>query len=127
MGDRIDVPLELNDFEVLTSNVVDDVMEVEVRSTLPAACFHCGSTDVVGHGKRLRPESLAVKLASWSIADFTAFSLAAARPAVDKILAQLTPRQREVAGRPLEEVAERLDFLLAVGLGYLSLSRSAAE
>src|SRR5712672_1098381 len=80
----------------------------------------------VCHGKRLRPESLAVKLASWSIADFTAFSLAAARPAVDKILAQLTPRQREVAGRPLEEVAERLDFLLAVGLGYLSLSRSAA-
>jgi len=80
----------------------------------------------VCHGKRLRPESLAVKLAGWSIADFTAFSLAAARPAVDKILAQLTPRQREVAGRPLEEVAERLDFLLAVGLGYLSLSRSAA-
>src|SRR6266404_228439 len=80
----------------------------------------------VCHGKRLRPESLAVKLGSLSIADFTAFSLAAARPAVDKILAQLTPRQREVAGRPLEEVAERLDFLLAVGLGYLSLSRSAA-
>src|SRR5258706_2525934 len=80
----------------------------------------------VCHGKRLRPESLAVKLTGWSIADFTAFSLAAARPAVDKILSQLTPRQREVAGRPLEEVAERLDFLLAVGLGYLSLSRSAA-
>src|ERR1700726_1040038 len=80
----------------------------------------------VCHGKRLRPESLAVKLAGWSIADFTAFSLAAARPAVDKILAQLTPRQLEVAGRPLEEVAERLDFLLAVGLGYLSLNRSAA-
>src|ERR1700745_1745864 len=80
----------------------------------------------VCHGTRRRPESLAVKLAGWSIADFTAFSLAAARPAVDKIIAQLTPRQREVAGRPLEEVAERLDFLLAVGLGYLSLSRSAA-
>src|ERR1700745_2588357 len=80
----------------------------------------------VCHGTRRRPESLAVKLAGWSIADFTAFSLAAARPAVDKILSQITPRQREVAGRPLEEVAERLDFLLAVGLGYLSLNRSAA-
>jgi excinuclease ABC subunit A len=82
-------------------------------------CAACG-------GKRLRPESLAVKLAGWSIADFTAFSLSAARPGVDKILAQLTQRQKEIAGRPLEEVAERLEFLLAVGLGYLSLDRSAA-
>jgi excinuclease ABC subunit A len=80
----------------------------------------------VCHGQRLRPESLAVKLAGWSIADFTALSLSAARPAVDKILAQLTPRQHEIANRPLEEVSERLDFLLAVGLGYLSLDRSAA-
>ena len=80
----------------------------------------------VCHGKRLRPESLAVKLAGWSIADFTALSLSAARPAVDKILAQFTARQKEIAGRPLEEVAERLEFLLAVGLGYLSLERSAA-
>ncbi len=78
------------------------------------------------HGKRLRPESLAVKLAGWSISDFTALALSDARPAVDKILSQLTPRQKEVAGRPLEEIAERIDFLLAVGLGYLSLERSAA-
>jgi excinuclease ABC subunit A len=80
----------------------------------------------VCHGKRLRPESLAVKLAGYSVADFTALSLSGARPAVDKILALLTQRQRDVAGRPLEEVAERLDFLLAVGLNYLSLDRSAA-
>jgi excinuclease ABC subunit A len=73
----------------------------------------------------LRPESLAVKLAGWSIADFTALSLGAARPAVDKILAELTARQLEVAARPLGEISERLDFLLAVGLGYLSLDRSA--
>jgi excinuclease ABC subunit A len=80
----------------------------------------------VCQGRRLRPESLAVKLANWSIADFTALSLSAARPAIDKILAQLTSRQREIAQRPLEEIGERLDFLLAVGLGYLSLNRSAA-
>src|SRR5258708_21158391 len=80
----------------------------------------------VCHGKRLRPESLAVKLAGCSIADFTALSLSAARPAVDKIISQLTQRQREIAARPLEEVAQRIEFLLAVGLGYLSLDRSAA-
>jgi excinuclease ABC subunit A len=80
----------------------------------------------VCRGKRLRPEALAARLAGCSIADFTALSLSNARPAVDKIVEQLTPRQREVAGRPFEQVAERLDFLLAVGLGYLSLDRSAA-
>jgi excinuclease ABC subunit A len=80
----------------------------------------------VCHGKRLRPGSLAVKLGGLSIADFTGLSLANARAAVDKILAQLTNRQKEIAARPLEEVAERLDFLLAVGLNYLSLDRSAA-
>ena len=64
----------------------------------------------VCHGKRLRPESLAVKLAGYSIADFTALSLSAARPAVDKILAQLTQRQRDVAGRPLEEVGRAPRF-----------------
>src|SRR5690349_1788196 len=80
----------------------------------------------VCHGKRLRPESLAVKLGGWSIADFTGLSLSAARPAVDRMLTQLSERQKEIAARPLEEVAERVDFLLAVGLGYLSLERSAA-
>jgi excinuclease ABC subunit A len=78
------------------------------------------------HGKRLRPESLAVKLGGYSIANFTALSLQAGRAAVDKIIAGLSARHKEIAGRPLEEVAERLDFLLAVGLSYLSLDRSAA-
>ena len=49
-----------------------------------------------------------------------------ARPVVDKIRAGLTARQTAVAGRPLAEIAERLEFLLAVGLGYLTLDRSAA-
>jgi excinuclease ABC subunit A len=107
--------LERN-FEESSSDSYREWMTQYMSATLCSVCL----------GKRLRPESLAVKLAGWSIADFTALSLSSARPAVDKILAQLTSRQREVAGRPLEEVAERLDFLLAVGLGYLSLDRSAA-
>jgi excinuclease ABC subunit A len=103
-------------FEESNSDSYREWMTQYMSATLCSIC----------HGKRLRPESLAVKLAGWSIADFTALSLAAARPAVDEIISQLTPRQREIAARPLEEVAERIEFLLAVGLGYLSLSRSAA-
>ncbi len=85
----------------------------------PAACAACGQ-------KRLRPESLAVRVGGYSIAEFTSKPLGAAREAVDRIHAKLTPRQREIASRLLQEIAERLDFLLAVGLGYLSLDRSAA-
>jgi excinuclease ABC subunit A len=85
----------------------------------PVPCPAC-------HEKRLRPESLAVKIAGYSIADFTALPIAEARASVDRILPQLTPRQREIAGRAWQEVADRLDFLLAVGLGYLTLGRSAA-
>jgi excinuclease ABC subunit A len=107
--------LERN-FEESNSDSYREWMTQYMSATLCNVC----------QGKRLRPESLAVKLGGWSIADFTGFSLSAARPAVDKILEQLTARQQEVAGRPLEEVGERLDFLLAVGLGYLSLNRSAA-
>ena len=84
-----------------------------------APCAACG-------GRRLRPESLAVKIAGFSIAGFTALASSEAREAVDRMRAGLTARQLEIAGRPLAEIAERLDFLLAVGLGYLSLDRSAA-
>lgn len=60
MGDRIQVPLELDHFEVVDTELVDGRLEVTVRSTFPRACFHCGSVDVVGHGRfqrRLRDRS----------------------------------------------------------------------
>jgi excinuclease ABC subunit A len=85
----------------------------------PVPCAVCGE-------QRLRPESLAVKVGGRSIAEFTGLAISDARPAVDKIRNGLTERQMDIAGRALAEIAARLDFLLAVGLGYLSLDRSAA-
>jgi excinuclease ABC subunit A len=76
--------------------------------------------------RRLRPESLAVRVGGISISEFTSLAIAGSRAAVDKIRAQFGERQTKVAGRVLHEIAERLDFLLAVGLGYLTLDRSAA-
>jgi excinuclease ABC subunit A len=75
-------------------------------------------------GKRLRPENLGVKVNDLSIADFTALPVWRAVEAVGKI--QLTEREKAIAGRVLHEISERLQFLNAVGLGYMSLSRSAA-
>src|SRR2546422_4439294 len=74
--------LERN-FEESNSDTYREWMTQYMSATLCAAC----------QGRRLRPESLAVKLGGYSIADFTALSLSAARPTVDAILKQLTPRQ----------------------------------
>jgi excinuclease ABC subunit A len=76
------------------------------------------------HGRRLRPESLAVKVNGMSIADFTALSVARSLEVAKKI--KLTGREEIIAGRIVHEIVERLQFLDAVGLGYISLDRSAA-
>jgi len=78
----------------------------------------------VCHGKRLRPESLAVKVGGMSIADFTALPVARALETARKI--KLTGREALIAARIVQEIVERLQFLDAVGLGYISLDRSAA-
>jgi excinuclease ABC subunit A len=78
----------------------------------------------VCHGKRLRPESLAVRVNGMSIADFTELPIARALDAARKI--KLTGREQTIAGRIAHEITERLEFLHNVGLGYLSLGRSAA-
>jgi excinuclease ABC subunit A len=78
----------------------------------------------VCRGKRLRPESLAVKVGGLSIADFTALPLNRALSAAINL--EFTQRESLVAERIRREIAERLEFLCAVGLNYLSLDRSAA-
>src|SRR5207237_377288 len=67
---------------------------------------------------------LAVEVNGMSIAEFTALPLGRAVEAVRKI--QLDERGQKIAGRVLKEIEERLQFLNAVGLNYISLERSAA-
>jgi excinuclease ABC subunit A len=59
-----------------------------------------------------------------SIADFTALPVARSLEVAKKI--KLTGREEMIAGRIVHEIVERLQFLNAVGLGYISLNRSAA-
>jgi excinuclease ABC subunit A len=74
-------------------------------------------------GARLRPESLAVKIGGISIADYSAMS---ARGAAEWIGAlEMTKTERAIARLIVREISERLAFLENVGIGYLSLSRSA--
>ena len=75
-------------------------------------------------GRRLRPESLAVKVNGMSIAEFTAMPVSRALEVASGI--KLAGREAAIAGRVMHEIVERLQFLNAVGLGYISLDRSAA-
>ena len=83
----------------------------------PVECPAC-------HGQRLRPSSLAVRVKNFSIAEFTA--LPVTRALVTARNWKLTDREMQIAGRVLDEIRRRLEFLSAVGLDYLSLDRSAA-
>lgn len=72
-------------------------------------------------GRRLKPESLAVRLAGTSIATMAQMPISGLRRSLDEL--PLEGRKRIVAERVLDEIRERVAFLEAVGLGYLSLDR----
>ncbi len=91
----------------------DEISELMV--TKP--CAECG-------GARLRAESLAVRIAGRSVADVAAVPITETLAFFTEL--KLGPREELIAGRVIREIRERLQFLDAVGLNYLSLDRSAS-
>jgi excinuclease ABC subunit A len=83
----------------------------------PAECPACC-------GRRLKPESLAVQVKGITIGDLTSMPIARALPTLSAW--SLTPRESQIAARVLEEIRHRMEYLVAVGLDYLSLHRGAA-
>ena len=135
-------------FNYLRSNLEDTKSEGYREYMMQ---YMSATTCPVCHGRRLRPESLAVTIpipatnpgapgpdsGTWvgpppkpgetkafSIADFTALPLERALTAARNM--NFTGRDRIIADRLQREITERLEFLNAVGLGYLALDRSAA-
>jgi excinuclease ABC subunit A len=83
----------------------------------PTACDACG-------GKRLRPSSLSVRVKGLGIADVVAMPISRALLTVQAW--KLEGREDQIAGRVVDEIRRRLEFLTSVGLHYLSLERSAS-
>ncbi len=81
-------------------------------------CAKCG-------GARLKPEALAVKVAGYDIAAAGDLSIQRALTWFGTVLETLTPQRQEIARRILREIVERLQFLVDVGLDYLTLSRGS--
>ncbi|MGI9192641.1 MAG: excinuclease ABC subunit UvrA [Chitinophagaceae bacterium] len=81
-------------------------------------CSHC-------EGSRLRLESRWFKIAEEPISVLNAMNLIDLRAWFEKLPKKLSKKQVQIAGEIIKEINERLDFLLNVGLGYLSLNRSS--
>ena len=76
------------------------------------------------HGKRLKKTALAVTVGGMSIAEFSDLSVVKALDFIENL--KLSEKDSMIAERILKEIRARLGFLTSVGLGYLTLSRSAA-
>ena len=95
-----------------------DAIRADLEKYMTARnCSTCG-------GRRLRPESLAVTIGGRNIAEVTALSVKQA----DAFFADLRLDERDsfIADKVLKEIRDRIRFMADVGLGYLSLDRSAA-
>ena len=114
----------LNRFEGIIPNIErrymqtdSDMMKAEYEKYMATlVCPECGGT-------RYKPEPLAVKIGGRNIAEVSDMPINAARAFFDTLT--LTEKQQIIADRVLKELHARLDFLINVGLSYLTLSRAA--
>ena len=82
----------------------------------PVMCPECD-------GRRLQPESLAVRVGGLGIHDYVSLPIESALERIGKV--KLNPREEKIAGLVLREIRDRLQFLCTVGLGYLTLDRAS--
>jgi excinuclease ABC subunit A len=100
-------------YENTSSNKIREWAESFMRTKTCSTC----------NGGRLRKESLSVKIAGKNIAEVTALSIERAKEFFENL--EFSEREEIIARQIVKEIKERLDFLLNVGLGYLTLGRSA--
>jgi len=112
-------------FEGLANNLSRRYLETEsdmqrIRIEKMISSRPCNSCK----GKRLRKESLAVKIGSISIADFCEKTIEEGIEWLKSL--KLTDREKMIGERLIKEIIERLNFLKDVGLGYLALDRKSS-
>ena len=94
-------------------------MREEIEKYMSAKpCVACG-------GYRLKPEALAVKIDGLHVGQVTEKSIRAAAEWFEALPAKFTPTQQQIGERILKEIRERLNFLIDVGLDYLTMARNS--
>ena len=79
------------------------------------------------HGMRLNREALSYRIWNKNISELASMDITELREWLDQVEEHLEPQQRQIATEILKEIRTRLDFLLEVGLDYLSLNRQSAS
>ncbi len=103
-------------------NRLNEAPSEKIRAALeelvsPSTCVEC-------NGRRLRSDSLAVRLGGRGIAEYTSLPIEDSVAAFEQIT--LTAREEQIAGPILREIKNRLRFLNTVGLGYITLDRASS-
>ncbi len=115
-------------FEGIVNNMERRFLETDSPFTREEfAQYQSAATCEFCHGKRLKPEALAVKIAGLDIMDASAMSIKKALSWFRGVGPTLTPKKQEIASKILKEIIERLNFLNNVGLEYLTLSRQSGS
>ncbi len=98
-----------------TGKLTQTVQSSSMRNSCLRPCKSC-------HGQRLKPSSLAVTIADKNIYQITDMSIVKLKKFLDEL--ELTDRQKLIGAEILKEIKARIQFLMDVGLDYLSLSRA---
>ena len=97
-----------------------DAMRMEIGRYMSShPCPTCG-------GKRLKPESLAVKIDDLNIMDVAEMSVLAALQWAQRLPEVMSPRETVIAAQVLKEIRSRLGFLSGIGLDYITINRSSS-
>jgi len=97
-----------------------DAIRAEISRYMSShPCAACG-------GKRLKPESLAVKIGDRSIVDVAAMPVLAAVEWATRLPESISERERFIANQILKEIRSRLGFLRDIGLGYITIDRASS-
>ena len=107
--------LERRHRETSSDSVREDIERYMAASSCPAC-----------HGKRLKPESLAVTILDKNIMDVTAQPVTEILNWVEQLGDKISPRELTIAKQIIKEIHARLGFLRDIGLSYLTLDRPSA-
>ena len=107
------IPMLERHYEQTASELQREKLE---RYRVDRPCASC-------QGKRLKPEALAVRVGRYRIVDLTSVSIRESLARINAL--ELSDRQAQIATEVLKETRDRLQFLLEVGLDYLTLDRPA--
>ena len=110
--DRVSID---NFFQMLQEN------QYKIQYRVMLARYRGKTTCHKCHGTRLKPEAEYVKIGGRSITDLVQLPVVRLKQWFDQL--ELTPQEQEIGRRLLTEINSRLQFLLDVGLGYLTLNR----